>query len=244
MQLIYLDTETSGIDSVDRLVQVAYKTADKVVNELFKPPVPIKPEASAVTHITDKHVADKPSFYNSETYLELSTLASKPDSILVAHNAQFDLTMLKKEGIDFPVFIDTLKIARHIDDGTMSNHQLQYLRYFYNLDIDLGELSPHDALADIIVLEAVFKCLGRKLQELEQLPTKVDTVKRMIDISSKPTLLRFPPFGKYSKYGATPTPFKDLVTKDHSYLLWMLDAKMKEPEGSEDLIYTLQTYLK
>lgn len=170
MQLLYIDTETSGIGPDDRLCQLACKTGTKVINELFKPPVSIKPEASAVTHITDKHVADKPSFFNSDTYLELKTLADT--SIFVAHNAAFDLKLLEKEGITFKHHICTLKIARHLDDNGMSNHQLQYLRYYYGLDIDLGGLSPHDALADIIVLEEVFKVLGRKLMEKEQYQTR------------------------------------------------------------------------
>lgn len=242
MQLLYIDTETSGIGPDDRLCQLACKTGTKVINELFKPPVSIKPEASAVTHITDKHVADKPSFFNSDTYLELKTLADT--SIFVAHNAAFDLKLLEKEGITFKHHICTLKIARHLDDNGMSNHQLQYLRYYYGLDIDLGGLSPHDALADIIVLEEVFKVLGRKLMEKEQIPDKASTIKRMLDISSKPTLLKYPPFGKYGKFGATPTTFSDLSVKDKPYLVWMLGVKRDEPDASEDLIYTLETYLK
>jgi DNA polymerase III epsilon subunit-like protein len=242
MQLLFIDTETSGIEADDRIVQIAYKTPTKTVNELFKPPVPIKPEASAITHITDKHVADKPAFKNSDTCLDLLALADK--SIFIAHNADFDLKMLEKEGIIFPRFIDTLKIARHIDDGTMVNHQLQYLRYYYDLDIDLGPLSPHDALADIIVLEAVFKVLGKKLMEKEEIVDKANAIARMIDISSRPSLLKYPPFGKYSKYGAEPTLFSDLKTKDNGYLVWMYGAKKDDAEPNVDLLYTLQYYLR
>ena len=152
--------------------------------------------------------------------------------------------MLEREGIKFPRFIDTLKIARHIDDGTMANHQLQYLRYYYDLDIDLGPLSPHDALADIIVLEAVFKALGKRLMEMEQIPDKANTIARMVDISSRPSLLKYPPFGKYSKYGTEPTMFKDVATKDHSYLVWMYNTKKDEAEPNLDLLYTLEHYIK
>lgn len=248
LNLIFLDTESTGVGPDDRLCQLAYKTTIPpvktpiVVNALFKPPLPIKPEASAVTHITDKHVADKPSFFNSDIFLELSSLADT--SIFVAHNAAFDLKMLEKEGITFPRHICTMKVARHLDDDQMSNHQLQYLRYYYDLDIDLGTLSPHDALADIIVLEAVFKVLGKKLMEKEQIIDKANTIARMVDISRRPSLLKYPPFGKYGKFGTNPTTFSDLAVKDKPYLVWMLNTKRAEPEGAEDIIYTLETYLK
>lgn len=240
--LLFLDTETSGLNPEDRIVQIAYKSSAGTVNELFNPNVPIKPEASAVTHITNKHIKDKPQFHKSDTYMDLMVKA--PTHTLVAHNAAFDLKMLEKEGVVFTHFIDTLKVARHLEDDNMVNHQLQYLRYYYDLDIDLGELSPHDALADIIVLEEVFKVLGRNLMKKEDIFDKANTVARMFDISCRPSLLKYPPFGKYSKFGATPMTFKDAAVKDKPYLVWMLNTKRADPDGAEDLIYTLETYLK
>ena len=43
---IFLDTETTGTAEKDRLCQLAYKfETGKIVNELFKPPLPIAIEA-------------------------------------------------------------------------------------------------------------------------------------------------------------------------------------------------------
>lgn len=233
---LFLDTETTGVETNDRLYQVAYKTEAEILDEKFKPPVPISHVASSITHITNKDVELKPPFANSITEAKLNDLVEK-DYILIAHNAQFDLGMLAKEGINFRRHICTMKLARHIDDGTMVNHQLQYLRYYYDLNIDLDGLAPHDALADIIVLEQVFKKLARSIQDHYNL-SKAQTIERMIDISMKPALLK--------KINTKKHPNKliaDVAKEDPQYLIWLLGEKKKNPAGEEDWIYTLNHYL-
>lgn len=234
---IYLDTETTGVDKTDRLYQVAYKTPTETLNEMFKPPVPISHVASSITHVTTKDVALKPPFTNSTTEAKLKDLAEK-DYIFIAHNAQFDLGMVAKEGINFKRHICTMKLARHIDEGDMVNHQLQYLRYYYDLEIDLGGLAPHDALADIIVLEAIFKKLARAIQEKYNL-TKEQTIERMLDISMNPALIKKIGFGKYKGQSIA-----EVAKLDKGYLIWLLNEKKKKPEGEEDWFYTLNHYLK
>ena len=65
-KLIFFDTETTGNTDKDFLCQIAYKVADKDNSEtfsgLYKPPIKIPPEASAVHHITNKMLAEKESF--------------------------------------------------------------------------------------------------------------------------------------------------------------------------------------
>jgi DNA polymerase III epsilon subunit-like protein len=136
-----------------------------------------------------------------------------------------------------------MKLARHIDDGTMINHQLQYLRYYYNLEIDLGGLAPHDALADIIVLEQVFKKLARAIQDKYNL-SKAATIERMLDISMKPSLMKSIKFGKFSSKTPEEQLISNIAKTDPSYLIWLLNEKKKKPEGEEDWIYTLNYYLK
>ena len=52
---IFLDTETTGTEKKDRLCQLAYKTeTGKIVNQLFKPPLPIAIEPMSIHHITNK----------------------------------------------------------------------------------------------------------------------------------------------------------------------------------------------
>jgi exodeoxyribonuclease X len=121
---IYLDTETTGVDEEDYLCQLAYKTNKGLeVNELFKPPVSIKFGAMATHHITEKMVAGKPAFLNSQTQIDLVTLLQDPGNILVAHNAQFDVGMLKKEGVEAPRVICTLKLIKTLDaEGELESY--------------------------------------------------------------------------------------------------------------------------
>ena len=98
---IFLDTETTGTGPDDRLCQIAFKTGKGlVVDELFNPGKPIAIEAMAVHHITNEMVATKPPFKGSPAYEKLKALLDDEQSILVAHNAQFDLNMLQREGIE------------------------------------------------------------------------------------------------------------------------------------------------
>ena len=64
-KLIFFDTETTGNTEKDFLVQIAFKHEDESFTELYKPETKIPPEASAIHHITNKMVADKPTFKES-----------------------------------------------------------------------------------------------------------------------------------------------------------------------------------
>ncbi len=72
--IIFCDTETTGNTEKDFLCQIAYKTDKENFAGLYKPPVKIPPEASAVHHITNKMIADKPAFQESEDYKKIKEL--------------------------------------------------------------------------------------------------------------------------------------------------------------------------
>ena len=93
-KIIFFDTETTGNEpKKDFLCQLAFKTKDETFCEFFKPLIPIPPEASAITHITNKMVADKPAFKQSNNYETIKLLFEDPNSVVVAHNAKFDIAM-------------------------------------------------------------------------------------------------------------------------------------------------------
>jgi exodeoxyribonuclease X len=230
--LVFLDTEATGVEAEDRLLQVAYKTGDRIVNELFKPPVPIKLPAMAVHHVTEAMVADKPAFKDSPTYHALADLL--PVSCLVAHNAKYDVGMLAKEGLTAPKVICTYKLAKYLDKGQFENHQMQYLRYYYGIDV---EATAHDALGDILVLEQVFAKLMKEIIAKDFptiLPIADEVYQRMIEISKQPSLIRVCNFKKYK--GMT---WEDVAKTDLSYLQWFIG----QPDLDEDLKYTLNYYL-
>ena len=66
---IYLDTETTGSGSEDRLCQIAFKTDTGITaDELFNPEMRISVEAMSIHHITNEMVADKPLFKGSNAF--------------------------------------------------------------------------------------------------------------------------------------------------------------------------------
>ena len=234
MKLIFLDTETTGNDvKKDRLCQICYRTAKGTTTAYFKPPVPVSVKAMSITHITNKMLADKEPFIGSKTYEDLEKLLT--DGILIAHNAKFDVAMLEAEGIKVPRFICTLRVARSLDtDNVIPEYNLQYLRYYLDLEV---EGLPHDAEADVNVLEAVFKRLLSKI--MEKIPDKDSAIEEMIRISSTPVLFKKINFGKYKD-----KDIDEILKTDRRYLEWLIAEKLKVGEQEEDWIYTLRHYLE
>ena len=243
-QIIFFDTETTGNEPKnDFLCQIAYKTLDpnskeqtsETFCELYKPSIPIPPEASAITHITNKMVANKESFVDSMGYKRIKALFENPNSVVVAHNAKFDLAIIDKENIHPTNFICTLRVARYLDkENKIPQYKLQYLRYFLDIEI---EASAHDALGDVLVLEKLFERLFIKVKKEYDLNDD-EVTEKMIEISSKPSLMNQFNFGKYN--GKTVAEVADI---DRGYLEWMLSQKELNADNEEDWIYTLKYYL-
>lgn len=222
---IFLDTETTGNGPADRICQIAFKTEEcAAVNELFNPGMPITIDAMTVHHITNEMVRDKGSFRGSDTWKQLRDLIMPNTNVMVAHNAAFDVGMLKKEGLEPQSVICTLKLARYFDkDGVIPKYGLQYLRYYLGLNVDAV---PHTALGDILVLEAIFKRIHAKaVVEFGD-----DAVSKMIEVSSRPVLYRRMPFGKHKGLKMEEVPL--------DYLQWLAGTDLEE-----DLRYTIEQYL-
>ena len=228
-KLLFIDTETTGVSEEDRLLQVAYRfDGGEFINEYFNPGTPIKFGAMAIHHVTEKDIAEKPLFKGSRTESHLVDI-SEQDATFVAHNALYDLGMMEKEGITFKSHIDTLKIAKMLDtEGKFENHTLQYLRYYYGLDINLNGLSPHDALADIIVLEEVTYQLASELCKKEGIAYDA-AFERMIEISSTPNLLHICHFKKHK--GET---WESVAKNNMGYIRYFDDKDV-----DEDTRYTM-----
>lgn len=235
MNFLFLDVEATGLDVEDRLLQVAYKYNSRIENALFKPPVPIKIAAMAIHHVTEKMVVDKPAFIESSEFTDLTNLSNQ-GIVLIAHNAPYDLAMLKKEGISFPLFIDTLKVAKFLDEGQFENHQMQYLRYYYGIEL---EATAHDALGDILVLEQVTAKLSADLAKKENLEG-VDITNRMIEISLLPILIKVCNWKQHK--GKT---WEWVTQNDRGLVEWGLKKQMEKPEAERDhdLVYTFKHYL-
>lgn len=231
-ELIFLDTETTGNELLkDHLFQICYLNRGSIHSQFFKPPVPISVKAQSITHVTNKMVADKESFTDSEFKRALQE--ELRGGILVAHNAPFDICMLSKEGVEVPRFICTLKVARFLDEMCeIPEFNLQYLRYLWELEV---KGFPHDAESDVYVLEAVFKKLyGAILKRTDER----GVIPKMMEISSQPFLFRVLNFGKYKGWRV-----EEVVIENKGYLEWLLSEKMKNEEAEADWIFTLKHHL-
>lgn len=232
---LFFDTETTGNTENDFICQLAYKQDGEEFSELYKPSIPIPPEASAVHHITNKMIADKPSFQESAGYPNIKSLFQKSDVIPVAHNAKFDIAMLKKEGIEIPRSICTLRLARHLDrENKIPRYNLQFLRYYLNIEV---EAQAHDALGDVRVLEALFERLQKKVTD-EVGGDEEKALAEMLEISARPSLISIFTFGKHNEKLVA-----DVAKTDRGYLEWLLAQKLQNETDEEDWIHTLKYYL-
>lgn len=239
--LIFFDTETTGNTEKDVLCQIAYKMTDlngkeiETFSEMYKPSTKIPPEASAVHHISNKMVENKKSFQKTEDKEKIKEIFENKENILVAHNAPFDLMMIKKEGIEPEKFICTLRVARELDpEDKIERYNLQYLRYLLEIEI---EAQAHDALGDVLVLEKLFERLKNKIKETKNLNDS-EAIEKMIEISSYPSIFKKLNFGKYKGQ-----KIEDVLRIDRGWLEWLLREKEKSDQLDEDWIYTLKYYL-
>ena len=233
---IFFDTETTGNTEKDFLCQIAYKTKDETFEALYNPKTKIPPEASAVHHITNKMVVDKPIFKESPEYTKIKSLFENPEHVPVAHNANFDLMMFEKEDIKPEKYICTLRVARHLDpEAKIEKYNLQYLRYLLEIEV---EATAHDALGDVLVLEKLFERLLKKVMD-EENTDEQGAIEKMIDISSRPSIMRVFNFGKH-----VGVKVEDVARTDRGYLEWLLAQKKQSGTMEEDWIYTLEYFLK
>lgn len=237
MRILFFDTETTGNTPTDRIVQLAIKergVQTPVLNELFKAPMPIPFEASAVHHISNKMIEGKPLFQESSHYQEIKDLFESPETIVVAHNAAFDVGMLVAEDIHPTNVVCTYKTIHTIDEhGEFTQHKLQYLRYALNMELDVP---AHDALADVIVLEQLFEYLLTRI--MKDGLTEQEALEKMKAISKEPMFMREFTFGKHKGLRV-----EEVAKIDRGYLSWLLTEKLKNPAGEDDWIFTLKKYL-
>jgi len=230
--LIFFDTETTGLEANDRLCAIGLIHGNDVHYELINPLKKIPPAASAIHHIINEMLKEAPVFALSKSYEKLLEI-NAPETIMVSHNAPFDLAMLQKEGIAWQGrVIDTLKCSKALMDD-LDAYSLQFLRYelrLYRHEVeffsDYGiDIVPHYAVSDALHAKMIYEYLLDLADE-----------ETLIAMSQSHVLLTRLPFGKYAK-----RRIEEIALKDAAYLKWMLESLM---DMDEDLRYSIEHHLR
>lgn len=147
---IVVDVETTGLSPLDHeIIEIAMlKYASGVEVDRYttfvKPSEDISNEVTALTGITNDDVKNAPSIKDISEQIT----AFIGNSVLVAHNASFDVGFLRTavapKEFHFK-YIDTLALSRHTLKGTVENHKLGTLAKHYNLNLENAHRSTDDA---------------------------------------------------------------------------------------------------
>lgn len=143
-QYIAFNLETTGLNTeFDRIIEIgAVKFSDGIPTSVFStlvnPHMPIPKEASAVHHITDSMVQSAPAEKEAiKNFIAFLGDAIDGKTLLCAHNASFDVGMLKNTMIRLGFnatlrYIDTLQLCRkHIHET--ANHKLNTIAQYFNI---------------------------------------------------------------------------------------------------------------
>lgn len=166
---IDFETATHNFNSACAIGLAAVRDGEIVETEysLIKPPeLKFSPENIKIHGITPDMVADSPTL--DDLWLPVLKKYFSDETYIVAHNARFDISVLKKSlsYYDCPDFkyIDSISVARDFVPG---NKSLERCAEY--LGIDMGQ--HHNALDDAITCaKIVLKCLNMSgLTNIEQL---------------------------------------------------------------------------
>ena len=182
---IVFDTETTGLDPIngDRIIEIGAvelfdkKRTGKTYHQYINPEQKLSDEVIKLTHINDNMLSDKPTFkeiaddflsfltYNHSNDNEKENDANNTDigkTILVAHNASFDLKFLnyqfklidKENCLSKFDTIDTLEIARQ--RFPKQKNSLDILCEKFGISLEQRKKEGHGALLDAQILVDVF----------------------------------------------------------------------------------------
>ena len=162
---VVLDIETTGLSvrncGITQIGALKYKNGEIIgrFDSFVNPEMPIPANIAEMTGITDEMVKDAPSESEAvKAFLEFSNGA-----MLVAHNANFDISFIRRVAIDNDImfansYLDTVALSRYINSD-IKKHTLDALAKYYKL----GEFDHHKADADTEMLAKIFECMIKKL---------------------------------------------------------------------------------
>jgi DNA polymerase-3 subunit epsilon/exodeoxyribonuclease X len=222
--LVFLDIETTGLDSSDKVCSIAVVTENEEYYDLVNEGKKIPPMASSINHITNEMIAQKPPLKESDTFRFLQ-MHNNDKNTIIGHNIKFDLDKLYDVGFssEYKV-IDTLRVVKHLIPEC-EYFSLQFLRYELRLyQKETTNIFPHHATSDALVTKNLFEYL-----------LDITSIEEMYKLSYTNVLMPKLNFGKYSGHY-----IEDIATNDRNYLLWLL---RNVADLDEDLRYSINYYM-
>lgn len=188
-KFVVFDIETTGLSpQYDKITEIgAAKIENGVVvdtfNQLINPEKLIPRKIESLTGITNEMVKDKPLI--NQVLPEFIQFCE--DAVLVAHNAEFDISFILKNVNDLnlnfhPPYIDTLPMARVILTD-LKRHRLDTLTKYYKITLE----NHHRAKDDAVATAHVFM----KLLETEGIKPPFSLTKDLNQIGNQLLLTRF-----------------------------------------------------
>lgn len=215
-------------------------------SEMFKPVEQIPFEAMAVNNITNRMVSKcLPLAQNLERVEQL--LDHDEQTIFLAHNADYDRSLLKKEltGLIDPkkvAYISdprnwccTWRLSKHVlgNEYEGGQYNLNYLRYYLDVDVT-GQF--HRATTDVEICAKVFEQLFVIGAEKELIyPDSKNLKQDLYDLCNSPVLMKKFPFGKHRGVLFSEIP--------NDYYLWALnnlkELQENNPQFNKDLAFSI-----
>ncbi|MDR3125301.1 MAG: 3'-5' exonuclease [Endomicrobium sp.] len=167
--LVFLDIETTGLNPSNgaKIIEIAML---KILNgkqqqyqTLVNPESLIPKECSRIHHIYDNMVKTAPYF----RHIAKNVISFLSGSVVVCHNASFDLLFVHKELHDAGYFlkniyyIDTLHIARRY--FSFKSNKLCNIAKTLGINVKQN----HRAMADVLTTLSVANCLFKDMYERE-----------------------------------------------------------------------------
>lgn len=245
--LIFFDLETTGVNITrDRIVELSYIKVMPNGTEIEKtirvnPGMHIPEEATAIHHITDDDVKDKPSF--KEIAKELSNTFEGCDFAGFNSN-RFDIPLLMEEflraGVNFDIskrkFVDIQTIFHKMEQRTL----VAAYKFYCNKNLE----EAHSANADT---KATYEVLQAQLDRYPNLENDVDFLSkfssqnRNVDLAGRIVLndnnVEVFNFGKYKGQSV-----ESVLKKDTGYFGWIMQGDF--PQNTKNVLTNIKLRMK
>ncbi len=164
MRTLVIDTETTGLSSNDRIVELAAvelidnKRTGVVYHAWFNPECDSHPKALEVHGLTTSWLADKPLFKDMAANIADFLIAD----LWVIHNAPFDMRFLKREFARITFLLPQVKTFCTLAHGrkqyNLGENTLNKLCEIH--EIDTSGRVMHGALTDAELLTQLYLKMG------------------------------------------------------------------------------------